>query len=224
VSKSTLLAFTVCAALAACSRKPSPEQSSEASPAAATPSVSAPEGVSRAPAPKPADPKPLSIGPAPPGDPSATLESRRQAVRDLLFGGAQASHLGREAVEPGASFNPKLRDVVAPAGPIRPPKVRMGETEVKGDMAPVLVQRMVRQQFGRFRMCYEAELVRNPIVEGRVELRFQIDEQGSIQALSVRSDVPVSLRDCVKAAVSSVVFPKPPGTVQVVYPILFSPG
>jgi hypothetical protein len=40
----------------------------------------------------------------------------------------------------------------------RAPKVRMGATTVSGRLPPEVIQRIVRQNYGRFRMCYEQGL------------------------------------------------------------------
>ena len=37
----------------------------------------------------------------------------------------------------------------------KPPSVRMGATSVSGRLPPEVIQRIVRQNFGRFRLCYE---------------------------------------------------------------------
>jgi hypothetical protein len=48
------------------------------------------------------------------------------------------------------------------------PKVRMGATSVSGRLPPEVIQRIVRQNYGRLRLCYEAGLRSNPSLQGRV--------------------------------------------------------
>ena len=50
-----------------------------------------------------------------------------------------------------------------------PPAIRIGKSVVSGRLPPEVIQRIVRQNYGRFRMCYEQGLARNPNLEGRVQ-------------------------------------------------------
>ena len=73
----------------------------------------------------------------------------------------------------------------------RAPKVRMGATSVNGRLPAAVIQRIVRQNFGRFRMCYEQGLARNPNLEGRVGVRFVIGRDGSVSNVgNGGSDIP----------------------------------
>jgi len=107
------------------------------------------------------------------------------------------------------------------------PKVRMGATTVSGHLPPEVIQRIVRQNFGRFRLCYEAGLGRNPNLEGKVSARFVIGREGSVSNVSnAGSDLPDSgVTSCVMSAFYGLSFPQPEsGIVTVTYPIMFAPG
>jgi hypothetical protein len=107
------------------------------------------------------------------------------------------------------------------------PKVRMGATTVSGRLPPEVIQRIVRQNFGRFRMCYEQGLGRNPNLEGRVSARFVIGRDGAVSNVSNGgSDLPDSgVVSCVLSAFYGLSFPQPEGgIVTVVYPIMLAPG
>src|SRR3954469_11975483 len=107
------------------------------------------------------------------------------------------------------------------------PKVRMGATTVSGRLPPEVIQRIVRQNYGRFRLCYEQGLSRNPNLEGRVQVRFVIGRDGSVSNVSNGgSDIPDSaVVQCVIRNYYGLSFPQPEGgIVTVVYPIMFSPG
>jgi hypothetical protein len=109
----------------------------------------------------------------------------------------------------------------------RAPKVRMGATTVSGRLPPEVIQRIVRQNYGRFRMCYEGGLARNPNLEGRVSVRFVIGRDGSVSNVSNGgSDLADSgVVGCVIQAYYGLSFPQPEGgIVTVVYPIMFEPG
>ncbi len=106
------------------------------------------------------------------------------------------------------------------------PKVRMGATTVSGQLPPEVIQRIVRQNFGRFRGCYERGLANNPNLEGRVSVRFVIGRDGSVSNVAnAGSDLPDGgVVSCVVAAFPGLSFPQPEGgIVTVTYPISFSP-
>jgi hypothetical protein len=96
-----------------------------------------------------------------------------------------------------------------------------------GQIPAEVIQRIVRQNFGRFRMCYEDGLRANPSIGGRVAVKFVIDRQG---AVSLASDGGSDLPDqgvigCVVRGFQNLSFPQPKGgMVKVTYPIVFTPG
>jgi hypothetical protein len=109
------------------------------------------------------------------------------------------------------------------AGRMRP----AGDTTTSGRLPPEVIQRVVRQNFGRFRACYEAALRTNPNLAGRVAVRFVIGRDGSVgSAANGGSDLPDGgVVSCVVRAFHGLSFPAPEsGIVTVTYPIAFSPG
>jgi Ca-activated chloride channel family protein len=109
----------------------------------------------------------------------------------------------------------------------KPPQVRMGATNVSGRLPPEVIQRIVRQNFGRFRLCYENGLRNNPNLQGRVAVRFVIGRDGAVSNVgNGGSDMPDgAVVSCVVRAFSGLTFPVPEGgIVTVTYPIMFSPG
>ncbi len=60
------------------------------------------------------------------------------------------------------------------------PRVWHGVDTVSGHLPPEVVQRIVRQNYGRFRQCYENGLRTNPNLTGRVTARFVIGREGSV--------------------------------------------
>jgi hypothetical protein len=105
------------------------------------------------------------------------------------------------------------------------PRVRDAVATVNGRLRPEVIQRVVRENFGRFRFCYEAGLRSNPSLEGRVVVKFVIDRGG---AVGFSADAGSDLADthvtqCVVRAFEDLSFPSPDGgMVTVVYPIAFS--
>jgi hypothetical protein len=109
----------------------------------------------------------------------------------------------------------------------KPPQVRMGATSVSGRLPPEVIQRIVRQNFGRFRLCYENGLRNNPNLQGRVSVRFVIGRDGAVSNVgNGGSDMPDGgVVSCVVRAFYGLSFPQPEGgIVTVVYPIMFAPG
>ncbi|HRI68820.1 MAG TPA: AgmX/PglI C-terminal domain-containing protein [Polyangium sp.] len=109
----------------------------------------------------------------------------------------------------------------------KPPQVRMGATSVSGRLPPEVIQRIVRQNFGRFRLCYENGLRNNPNLQGRVSVRFVIGRDGAVSNVgNGGSDMPDGgVVSCTVRAFYGLSFPQPEGgIVTVVYPIMFSPG
>jgi MYXO-CTERM domain-containing protein len=133
---------------------------------------------------------------------------------------------GQELVTLGADTLP-LPPIRASGPRTIPPKIRMGATKVKGPLPPEVIQRIVRQSFGRFRMCYENGLRNNPTLEGRVSVAFTIDRTGAVsKPSSAGTDLQdEKVIDCVVRAFNNLSFPEPQGApVSVIYPIYFSNG
>jgi hypothetical protein len=109
----------------------------------------------------------------------------------------------------------------------RAPQVRIGKTEIQGSLPREIIQRIVRQNYGRFRFCYESGIRNNPNLQGRVSVRFVIGRDGAVSNVANgNSDLPdAAVVACVIRAYYSLSFPQPEGgIVTVVYPIMFSPG
>ncbi|MBM4374506.1 MAG: FHA domain-containing protein [Deltaproteobacteria bacterium] len=108
----------------------------------------------------------------------------------------------------------------------KPPQVRMGATSVSGRLPPEVIQRIVRQNFGRFRLCYENGLRNNPNLQGTVAVTFVIGRDGSVSNVGGGGGLPDSgVVSCVTRAFYGLAFPTPEGgVVRVTYPISFSPS
>lgn len=110
----------------------------------------------------------------------------------------------------------------------KPPQVRMGATQVTGRLPPEVIQRIVRQNFGRFRLCYENGLRNNPTLAGKVTVKFVIGKDGSVTQAS-KSDATMpdaAVVSCIVGTFQALSFPAPEDgkNVVVVYPIQLSPG
>ncbi|HSO34044.1 MAG TPA: AgmX/PglI C-terminal domain-containing protein, partial [Labilithrix sp.] len=108
----------------------------------------------------------------------------------------------------------------------RPPQIRMAMCMVSGRLPAENIQQIVRQNFGRFRGCYDVALLQHGHVEGRVSTTFVIDHDGSVRsAASAGSEIDdPTLVACIAAAFREIHFPKPEGgIITVTYPLLLHP-
>jgi hypothetical protein len=100
-----------------------------------------------------------------------------------------------------------------------------GYAMINGRLMPESIQRVVRENHGRMRACYQSALLRDPGLEGRVAVKFVIDRSGAVAMASAaeHSFPDESVPRCVARAFGSLSFPQPEGgIVTVVYPIVFS--
>jgi hypothetical protein len=107
------------------------------------------------------------------------------------------------------------------------PQMRELVASINGRLRPEVIQRIVRQNFGRFRYCYENGMRNGPNLQGRVTVKFVIGRDGAVaMAGDGGSDLPdQGVVNCVVRGFSNLTFPEPEGgMVTVVYPILFTPG
>ncbi len=117
-----------------------------------------------------------------------------------------------------------------PKGPrehvVKSPRVGNPSITVNGRLPPEVIQRIVRQNYGRFRLCYEGGLRSNPGLTGRVSVNFSIGRDGAVMtANDGGSDIPdQSVIACVTRAFTNLSFPQPEGgIVTIKYPLVFTP-
>ena len=95
-----------------------------------------------------------------------------------------------------------------------------------GHLPSELIQRVVRDNFGRFETCYRGGLRRNPTLRGRVVVTFVIDRRGNVAlARDSGSDLPdADVTGCVVRAFDTLVFAESKdSSVTIVYPLVFKP-
>ena len=96
-----------------------------------------------------------------------------------------------------------------------------------GRLPAEVIQRIVRQNMGRFRACYESGIRTSPTLSGRVVVKFMIGRDGQVSvAQDGGSDLPNdAVNRCIVQSFYSLSFPTPSGgTVAVTYPIALSPS
>lgn len=105
--------------------------------------------------------------------------------------------------------------------------IRTPDMTTNGRLPADVIQRIVRQNFGRFRLCYEAGLRANPGLSGRVATKFVIGRDGAVnQSSDAGSDLPdQNVVACVVRSFNALSFPSPEGGIATVtYPIILTPG
>ncbi|HSO35440.1 MAG TPA: AgmX/PglI C-terminal domain-containing protein [Labilithrix sp.] len=105
--------------------------------------------------------------------------------------------------------------------------IRTPDMTTNGRLPADVIQRIVRQNFGRFRLCYEAGLRGNPSLSGRVATKFVIGRDGAVnQSSDAGSDLPdQNVVACVVRSFNALSFPSPEGGIATVtYPIILTPG
>ncbi len=98
---------------------------------------------------------------------------------------------------------------------------------VTGHLGAETIQRVVRDNLGRFRGCYMNGLAHDPKLAGRVSTKFVIARDGSVSAVAdAGSDLAdANVAACIQRAFSSLEFPESPGgVVTVVYPLDLQPA
>lgn len=111
-------------------------------------------------------------------------------------------------------------------GPKPNGELHFGAVSVTGRLPPEVIQRVVRQNLGGIRSCYDSGLARNAKLAGKVVVRFVIGQDGAVS--SATSDPDTTLGDatvvsCIVDHFKKITFPTPEGgIVTVVYPLTFS--
>jgi hypothetical protein len=106
--------------------------------------------------------------------------------------------------------------------------IREGETRVVGALPPTIISRIVRQNFGRFRLCYESGRSKNPKLAGQFSIHFRIESDGTIApkpTATSRRLADEHVVECVLQAMGALSFPQPSaGVVDVTYELVFQPA
>lgn len=157
-------------------------------------------------------------------------QSPRPEVRTLSSSAAESA-----APDPFADIDPfplqsPLPGLVPQPSPPRPslrPKVTQGTMTTSGRLPKEVIGRIVRQNHGHLRLCYEAGLRNNPNLQGRVSMRFVIGRDGSLSSVgNGGSDLPdAGVIRCAIRSLYGLSFPQPDsGIVTVTLPFYFQPS
>ncbi len=145
----------------------------------------------------------------------------------------------RESSEAGKAVGEMLKQQVAedraaaPGTPV-PAADPLGrhvsptKASVVGNLDADIIRRVVRAHINEVRTCYNAGLVRNASLEGRVAVQFTIGGEGTVTETQI-VDTTISDKEvetCIAKAVERWKFPKPDGggSVVVTYPFVLEAG
>jgi len=99
------------------------------------------------------------------------------------------------------------------------------ETEVQGGLDRDVIARVIQSQLGQIRYCYERQLSASPDLYGKIQVKFTIGAEGSVQTQAIGNSSlnNAMVEGCILRRVASWQFPKPKGGTQVIvtYPFLF---
>lgn len=89
--------------------------------------------------------------------------------------------------------------------------ITMGPVEAKTGMPPEVVSRILRQNFGRFRMC--AEAAKDARAVGRYGAKIHVAKDGSVSSVEDDGTTIASKQaaECIAKAIRSMSFPEPEG-------------
>jgi hypothetical protein len=101
----------------------------------------------------------------------------------------------------------------------------LGTLTVNGRLPREVVQRIVRQNFGRLRRCNDQQREDRRVAPGTITFRFVIGTDGSVGTVSVGdTQTPAELRSCFLHVFRELAFPQPEsGIVVVTAPVSWGP-
>jgi hypothetical protein len=105
------------------------------------------------------------------------------------------------------------------------PKLNLGAPTVSGPLPPEVISRIVRQSFGRYRLCYEDGLKKNPTLAGSITIKIVIAADGSSSATQGGTDLSdTDVVGCVVRNFSGMTFPAQDKLTTVSLKLTFAPA
>ena len=106
----------------------------------------------------------------------------------------------------------------------KPVRIRSGKPTVMGSMPKEIIQRIIRRSMGQYKYCYEKELVKQPSLAGKLNVKFVIDKLGAVKTATIKSSTMNNkkVEDCVSKVTRRLRFPSTSGGIVIVnYPFVF---
>jgi Ca-activated chloride channel family protein len=110
----------------------------------------------------------------------------------------------------------------------RVPQIRQARAEIRGALDKDIIRRIIQARINEVRGCYNAALIRDPSVAGRVEINFVIRGNGKVMSSVVQANETGDweLGNCIAKRAKEWVFPEVEGggsTIIVTYPFVLRP-
>jgi hypothetical protein len=100
-----------------------------------------------------------------------------------------------------------------------------GDPLVEGGLEKSVIARVINQNIGQVRFCYERGLLLNPDLSGKIVANWDINASGNVQGTKIRQSTMNNnpVEQCILRRISKWKFPQPSGNtvVTVSYPFLF---
>jgi len=93
-----------------------------------------------------------------------------------------------------------------------------------GKIDPKIVMGIISNHYGEVRYCYEKQLMLNPELEGKIEVKFSIGINGNVSTTTISDSSinSIEVESCVLHKVRNWHFPKPKGgSVTIIFPFIF---
>jgi hypothetical protein len=104
------------------------------------------------------------------------------------------------------------------------PQVKL-DIATEGNLPKEIARRIVRQNLGRFRLCYENALRDDPTAKGRIVVRFVVGADGQVVSSVVDSStMSDAVGGCVSRGMTSLQFPSFEGITKVIATVTFAPA
>ncbi len=106
-----------------------------------------------------------------------------------------------------------------------PPVIRAGKVKAGPALSKEVIKRVMKKNVPRIQYCYEKELLHQPKLQGRIEVKYTIGTNGRVSQTTVKGLTP-AMTSCIEKVLKKMQFPKPigGGVVVVRYPFVLSTG
>ena len=103
-----------------------------------------------------------------------------------------------------------------------------GTPVILGALDRSLTMKVIDQNLGRLKYCYQREVTNNPSLKGKITVKFVVAKDGTVSKANIESSSMRNpkVEDCLTKAFMRFTFPKPKGGGMVIvsYPFAFQPG
>ena len=106
-------------------------------------------------------------------------------------------------------------------------RINFGQGSAQGFCEKNNIRKIVLRRKGAIKACYEQQLILNPKLSGKIDIRWTINQTGKVQSASVISSTikNSAVENCVVRQIRRMKFAKPKGGICIVkWPFVFNPA